>query len=186
MQRFIWVVGFVGWLFASVAAADIIIFADGSRMEVQSFEVKGGLVLIKTLEGKLQSIPQKYVNLVATERANRGEPASTPARVEQPKPLQPQQPPQISAPPTSEEPPEPPYEQPTQPPAKPPVPPTVETPAPPIPEPQAPPPVWSDEELKVSVVIPSSQWRVETQSASFDVAVRLDKVQTAYATTEIT
>jgi hypothetical protein len=38
--------------------------------------------------------------------------------------------------------------------------------------------VWSDEELKVSVVIPSNQWNVETQSASFDVAVRLDKAQT--------
>jgi hypothetical protein len=38
--------------------------------------------------------------------------------------------------------------------------------------------VWSDEELKVSVVVPSNQWQVETQSASFDVAVRLNNAQT--------
>ena len=175
MQRFIWIVGIIGWLFSSVAVADVVIFADGSRMEVQSFEVKGGLVLIKTMDGKLQSIPQTYVNLAATERANRGEQVSTPSRGEQPKPPQP---PQTPAAPTRDKPPEPPSPPPAQPSPKPPVPPTVESPAPPVPERQVPPPVWSDEEHKVSVVIPSTQWQVETLSASFDVAVRLDNPQT--------
>jgi hypothetical protein len=46
------------------------------------------------------------------------------------------------------------------------------------PAPANPPPVWTDEELKVSLVIPSSVWRVETQTASFDVAVRLSNPET--------
>jgi outer membrane biosynthesis protein TonB len=173
MQRFIWVVGVIGFLLSSVAVADVIIFTNGSRLEVQSYEVKGGLVLFRTLEGKLQSVPQAYVNLSATERANRGAPVSAPAAAEEPKPTQPPQPPQATAEPTEHKPPEP--ERPAPPPAEP-IPPEVERPAATVPE--TPPPVWSDEQLKISVVIPSAQWRVETQSASFDVAVRLDNVAT--------
>jgi hypothetical protein len=56
-------------------------------------------------------------------------------------------------------------------------PPTVSPPAAPVAAPEAPPPVWTDAELKVSVVVPSASWQVETQSSSFDVAVRLDNAQ---------
>ena len=164
MYRFV-ILGLLGLLMVGTSSADVLLFKDGSEMEVQSYQVKSGLVLITMPNGQLRSVPAAYVNLEATERANRG---GTP-----PPPL---------PPPVVE-------------PSPPPVPLAEETraPVPPIPEnpveeaveeeaapPSAmtlPPPVWTDEELDVSLVIPSSGWRIETQSASFDVAVRLDHAQ---------
>lgn len=191
MSRFAWTVLLVGMLLAAFASADVIIFVDGSRMEIQSYEIKGALVLMTTLEGRLRSVPLSYVNMEATKRANRGDSATseqprtppqpprspetrTPAKPpgeERPKPTPPQPPEK----PPAKEPSEPTTRQPEEPKTEPPVatPPTI-----PSPEPTMPPPVWTDEELQASLVIPSTAWTVETQEASFDVAVRLDNPRT--------
>jgi len=42
----------------------------------------------------------------------------------------------------------------------------------------SPPPVWSNEELHVSLVVPSASWRIEDMPPSFDVAVALDNSAT--------
>jgi len=42
----------------------------------------------------------------------------------------------------------------------------------------SPPPVWSNEELQVSLVVPSASWRIEDMPPSFDVAVALDNSAT--------
>jgi hypothetical protein len=39
----------------------------------------------------------------------------------------------------------------------------------------SPPPVWANDELQVSLVVPSAMWRLEDMPPSFDVAVALDK-----------
>ncbi len=49
-----------------------------TRMEVQSYEIKEGVVLLKTKEGKLMSVPRTYVNLPATEQANKAKGESPP------------------------------------------------------------------------------------------------------------
>jgi hypothetical protein len=170
MHRFV-IVGVLSLLVAGLTFADVVLFKDGSEMEVQSYEVKGGLVLITMPNGQLRSVPATYVNLEATKRANRGgaPPASSP-------PPAPTTPPVFKPPPppapAAEEPraPVPPVSDPVEEEAK-------EVTPPPVPPSAVPPPVWTDEELDVSLVIPSSGWSVETQTASFDVAVRLDHSQ---------
>jgi hypothetical protein len=154
---------------ASVSRSEVVVFVDGTRMEVKSYEVKGSMVVLTTMEGKLRSVPANYVNLEATARANRrpAAPAAPPARAPE-KPAPAQAPPAAPAPPPSPAP---------APPA----------PAPPAPAdiPRAParPPsglgtVWRNAELKVSISLPSAAWTVREASPSFDVAVQLDKPET--------
>ena len=156
----LWVAG------ASAAAAQkTIVFADGSRMAIQSYEIKGGSVQFTTTDGKLRSVPSSYVNLAATEEANGGASPQAPA-----------------APAPSPPPPPPP-----PPPAPEPLPVETVTPTPPIsapapvPEPAAaapdlgPPPVWSNDELKVILQIPSGEWQRDDMPPSFDVAVALER-----------
>lgn len=147
----------------------IVVFVDGTRMEVESYEVKEGIVLLKTKEGKLQSVPRSYVNLVATEQLKRGAPAPAapappaPARPAPARPAPP--PPPRDAMPTESVEPEPAVPDPEPPPP----------PPPPAPRdiPSSPPPVWSNDELQVSLVVPSGAWRLEDMPPSFDVAVAL-------------
>jgi len=122
------------------AGADVVVFVDGTRMSVQHYEVKGQMVVITTEDGKLQSVPRNYVNLEATERANR---------------------PQEAAPPVP----------PPAPTVSPPTPPSP----PPVTPPEVPPSVWTNDELGVSLVVPSHGWQVHDMVASFDVAVQLEK-----------
>ena len=56
-------------------AARILVFVDGTRMPVQSFEIKERMVQFMSLEGKLRSVPRSYVNIPATEAG--GAPAQT-------------------------------------------------------------------------------------------------------------
>ena len=56
---------------ALTAFGDVVVFVDGTRMEVKRYEVKGAMVVLTTVDGKLRSVPSTYVNLEATERANR-------------------------------------------------------------------------------------------------------------------
>jgi hypothetical protein len=152
------------------SAQTVVVFVDGTRMEVQSYEVKESLVLLKTKEGKLMSVPRSYVNLVATEQANRAgragqgsprPPAPAPAPKPDPRALRNE---------TVE--PEPPVRAPE--PTPPPAAPAPAPAAPPTPNvPASPPPVWSNEELHVSLVVPSSAWRIEDMPPSFDVAASL-------------
>lgn len=156
----LWVAG------ASAAAVQkTIVFADGSRMAIQSYEIKGGSVQFTTTDGKLRSVPSSYINLAATEQANGGASPQAPAA------------PAPSPPP---------------PPAPEPLPAETVTPTPPIsisapapePEPAAaapdfgPPPVWSNNELKVSLQIPSGEWQLDDMPPSFDVAVALERETT--------
>jgi hypothetical protein len=143
-------------------------------MEVQSYRVKGGLVLIVMPNGQLRSVPATYVNMEATERANRGGAAPPPSPSPPSPPVAETPPPPVSVTEETPAPVPPTAEQPDQT-----VEVTAESPAAPLTPPvSAPPPVWTDEELDVSLVIPSTGWSVETQSASFDVAVRLEHSQT--------
>lgn len=149
------------------SAQAVVVFVDGTRMEVQSYEVKEGLVLLKTKEGKLMSVPRSYVNLVATEQVNRAGSAGSgsPARTPAPRPSDPRALPRetVEA--------EPPVLAPVQTPPPPPAP----APAPPPASNlrASPPPVWSNEELQVSLVVPSSAWVIEEMPPSFDVAASL-------------
>jgi hypothetical protein len=203
-------------------AETIIVFVDGSRMEIQSYEVKEGVVLFKTKEGKLRSVPRSYVNLDATEQANRGGEAASssppPAAASRPAPAPSTAPaskaptrtpkapatapkaqapaPKATAPaPKAQAPaPEPPEEMPTEsvepePPVKAPVPVPVPEPTPApstnanasanassssnVNLPATPPPVWSNDELRVSLAVPSAAWKIEGMPPSFDVAVAL-------------
>ncbi len=61
----LWVAG------ASAAAAEQnIVFVDGSRMVVQSYELNGGTVEFTTTDGKLRVVPSTYIDLAATGEAN--------------------------------------------------------------------------------------------------------------------
>ena len=150
----LWVAG------ASAAAAQkTIVFADGSRMAIQSYEIKGGSVQFTTTDGKLRSVPSSYVNLAATEEANGGASPQAPAApAPSPPPPAPEPLPVETVTPT----------------------PPISAPAP-VPEPAAaapdlgPPPVWSNDELKVSLQIPSGEWQLDDMPPSFDVAVALER-----------
>ena len=82
MRAVIIAVALVGVLLAVLSTADVIVFKNGSRMEVDSFEIKGRVVIVAT-KGSLQSLPVDYVDLEATRRANarangtRGKPCSS-------------------------------------------------------------------------------------------------------------
>ena len=52
------------------SARDVVVFTDGSRMEVQSYEVERALVVLISIKGKLFSVPASRVNLEATDRVN--------------------------------------------------------------------------------------------------------------------
>ncbi len=175
----LWVAGV-----SAAAAQQTLVFVDGSRMAVQSYEIKGGSVQFMTTDGKLRSVPSTYVNLAATEEANGGGPP--PQEASPPPPAPP--PPSPSPPPVPPSPPPPPAQRP--PPSPEPLPTQPVTPSPPIatpvpePEPAAaalvfsPPPVWSNDELKVSLQIPSGGWQVDDLPPSFDVAVALERETT--------
>jgi hypothetical protein len=168
-----------------LAEADsIIVFVDGTKMEIRSYEVKEGVVLFTSKEGKLRSVPRSYVNLVATEQANRGAQVTPPAAATKPVPRQ-------TAPPPKPRASEPPKEMPTESiepepqvktqapiPTPPPPPATRPSPGPTPTAPQIPPPVWSNDELQVSLAVPSSAWTIEEMPPSFDVAVTLENKTT--------
>ncbi|MEE9263584.1 MAG: hypothetical protein V3V11_03925, partial [Vicinamibacteria bacterium] len=157
-------------LLAVAVAADVVIFTDGTRMRVQKYEIKNKVVVITTMDGKLRSIPSNYINLDATERLNGRQRPQQSQKAQQATP----------APPPGREP----SARPT--PAE--APPAAE-PAPALPEPppaprrtipkilasDIPPPVWTNDELGVSLVVPSMAWQVQDVVASFDVAVQLEK-----------
>lgn len=155
---------------STAAVEQIIVFVNGTRMAIQSYEVRSGTVQFTTLEGKLQSVPRSYVNLVATEQANGGRGLDEPARAPAPPPVAREpMPAENQAPPIA-----PPPHQP------------VPAPVPASPHKSnidnmdnidrgaSPPPVWSNDELHVSLVVPSASWRLEDMPPSFDVAVTFD------------
>ncbi len=148
-----------------------VVFVDGTRMEVQSYEVKDGIVLLKTKEGKLMSVPRSYINLVATEQANRANQrsADTSRRSGTAAPTLAPKPPDPRALATETVEPDPPLRAPEPAPT-----PATATPSPPSANLTAsPPPVWSNEELQVSLVVPSAAWVIEEMPPSFDVAASL-------------
>lgn len=173
MQRLVLTVAMTGLFVTFAWSAEVVVFVDGSRIEVTGYEVKGGLVLLTTPEG-LRSVPRTYIDLEATQRANRGATVQAPRQAPPPRPAE--QPPKTEPapvpPPAADIAPEPvqPSPEPSQP-----------TPAlaPPAVDRQAvPPPVWTNDELNVSLVVPTAAWHLQNISASYDVAVRLDQPQT--------
>jgi hypothetical protein len=156
------------------SAQTIVVFVDGTRMEVQSYEVKESLVLLKTKAGKLMSVPRSYVNLVATEQVNRKGAPSTPPPARTPAPAP--KPTDRQSLRTETVKPEPPVRAPEP---TPPLPPAPAPAAPPAANlPASPPPVWSNEELHVSLVVPSASWVIEQMPPSFDVAASLSNAST--------
>ena len=90
------------------ASADVVIFTNGTRMQVQEYEIKNNVVVITTMDGKLQTIPSNYIDLDATERSNRPQQASpapppTPPATE-PAPARPEPPPARPTPPPAPKP----------------------------------------------------------------------------------
>ena len=49
------------------AAQTVMVLRDGSRLKVESFEIRDALVVITALDGKLQSLPLSLVDLEATQ-----------------------------------------------------------------------------------------------------------------------
>ncbi len=49
------------------AAQTVMVLQDGSRLEVESFEIRDALVVITALDGRLQSLPLSLVDLEATQ-----------------------------------------------------------------------------------------------------------------------
>jgi len=70
MQHLLRVAGVVALLFPWDASAEVVTFADGTRLSVQSYELKGDLLVMTTVDGKLQSVPRSYVDLEVTARIN--------------------------------------------------------------------------------------------------------------------
>jgi hypothetical protein len=138
---------------AGYVAADVVVFVDGTRMSVQQYEVKGNVVVITTEDGKLRSVPRNYINLEATERLNGSQQATPVVPVASPS----------SSPPPAPAPPEPAAV--AAPPAARPAPGAIDMP----------PLVWTNDELGVSLVVPSAEWQVQDMVASFDIAVQLEK-----------
>ncbi len=66
-------------LAAPSSANEILVLVDGSRMEVLSYEVRGNVVIITTLEGKLRSLPGTYVDVETSERLRSGSSPVPPA-----------------------------------------------------------------------------------------------------------
>ncbi len=66
-------------LLAGNAEADVVVFSDGTKLPVQSYELKDDLVLITTLDGKIQSVAGRHVDLETTARLN-GSRQSQPAQ----------------------------------------------------------------------------------------------------------
>ena len=59
-------VSLVGALLLAVSlayAGEVLVFTDGSRMEVQHYEIRDNVVVITTLDGKLLSVPISYLVL---------------------------------------------------------------------------------------------------------------------------
>lgn len=158
---------------STAAVEQTIVFVNGTRMAIQSYEVKSGTVQFTTLEGRLQSVPRSYVNLVATEEANAGGGSDEPPRAPAPPPAPVAPTPESEPMPTETVAPEPPVAQPA--PTPPPAPVAA---SPDMKLGASPPPVWSNEELQVSLVVPSASWRMEDMPPSFDVAVTLDNSAT--------
>lgn len=68
-------------LATSAYATDVIHFVNGSRMEVEHYEIQGNVVVVTTLEGKLRSFPRSYVNFEILPRprhAIESQPAALP------------------------------------------------------------------------------------------------------------
>ncbi len=55
MRRFVLVMAIPFLVLAGNAAADVVVFVDGTRMSVQKYEVKGNVVVITTRDGRLRS-----------------------------------------------------------------------------------------------------------------------------------
>jgi hypothetical protein len=172
-------------LLPAAAAGEVVVFVDGTQLEVAKYEVKGSLILITTIEGKLQSMPASLVNMLATTSINRRAPARSGAPAPPPPPpVPPRGSPSPSAPSAMERE-APPVPLPgTGPPADagPPGVPSAMMESPPEvgstpPSPGAA-PLWQSEPLKVSLAMPSSAWQVREWEPSFDVALTVEKPQT--------
>ena len=46
----------------------MVYFVDGTRMEVRAFEIQGEIIVLMTLDGKLESVPRSFVDLEVTWR----------------------------------------------------------------------------------------------------------------------
>jgi hypothetical protein len=57
--------------------SQLVVFTDGTTLEVAKYEVRGELVVLTTTDGKLQSVPRSYLDVPATRAAAiRATPAS--------------------------------------------------------------------------------------------------------------
>ena len=73
MKQVMWVAAAVAALFSLVVIAstpDVLVFTDGTRMDVEHFELRGTIVVFATEDGKLHSVPASLVDRAATAEAN--------------------------------------------------------------------------------------------------------------------
>ena len=60
--------------------SQIVVFTDGTSLEVSAYEVRGELVVLTTTDGKLRSVPRSYLDIPATRvAATPAEPSPHPA-----------------------------------------------------------------------------------------------------------
>jgi len=71
MKRALEVVLGIGLCFAPSSYAEVVVFVDGKQMEVESYEVRGKLLVLTDNEGMVCSVGLSVVNLEATKRVNR-------------------------------------------------------------------------------------------------------------------
>ncbi len=173
MQRLVLTVALMSMCVAFAWSAEVVIFVDGSRLEVSAYEVKDGLVLLTTTEG-LRSVPRSYVDLEATQRANRGTAVQAPRQASPDRPAEQEPAPST----TSDLTPDDPVPDSFPPPPEPDEPPAVRPPPPEMNRRPILPRVWTNDELYVSLVVPTLDWKMQKITPSYDVAVRLDQPQT--------
>ena len=61
-------------LLSRAVAADVIIFQDGTRLTVESYQLEGDLVIMETMEGEVRSVARSLVDLEATAQLNAANP----------------------------------------------------------------------------------------------------------------
>jgi hypothetical protein len=85
-------VAFLTLLLPWEAFADLIVFKDGTRLSVQSYELRGEILVVTMMDGGLRSVPRSLVDLEVTERLN---------ATARPQPVAPARAPPPSLPPSS-------------------------------------------------------------------------------------
>lgn len=62
-MRFVRLLAALGFFVGAADASEVLVFVDGTRIEVRRYEVRGDLIVLETMEGQLRSVPRSYVDI---------------------------------------------------------------------------------------------------------------------------